>query len=139
MRAPNGVAPSRPVFTGNDPVFVGSGPTDAADATAWLETDSPDLAGRFPLGEDPITVGFTGDCTIRLPAGGGGHGGARVRLWRREGRYMLHNLSRLGRVTVGGKPVIWAVLEDGDEIQLGSYLVVFHDSSEVTEEPAAPH
>ena len=138
LRAPTGLGLSGPVFTGNEPVFVGSGPLDAVDATAWLDVDTPDRPARFPLGEDPITVGFTDDCTICLP-NGGGQGGARVRLWRREGRYMLHNLSRLGRVTVGGKPVVWAVLEDGDEILLGSYLVVFHDSSEVAEEPAAPH
>jgi hypothetical protein len=138
IRRPNGLGPSGPVFTGNEPVFVGSGPMDAVDATAWLDVDTPDRPARFPLGEDPITVGFTDDCTICLPQPGG-QGGARVRLWRREGRYMLHNLSRLGRVTVGGKPVVWAVLEDGDEILLGSYLVVFHDSSEVAGEPAAPH
>ena len=138
MREPDGLGPSRPVFTGNEPVFVGSGPMDAVDAAAWLEVVTPDRPARFPLGEDPITVGFSADCTICLPAGAV-QDGARVRLWRREGRYMLHNLSRLGRVTVGGKPVIWAVLEDGDEILLGSYLVVFHDSSAVAEEPAANH
>lgn len=138
LRAPNGRGRGGPAFSGNEPVFVGSGPTDAVDAAAWLDVVTPDRPGRFPLGEDPITVGFTGDCTICLPTGGG-QDGARVRLWRREGRYMLHNLSRLGRVTVGGKPVVWAVLEDGDEILLGSYTVVFHDSSAVAEEPAANH
>jgi hypothetical protein len=137
LRAPNGRAPAGPVFTGNEPVFVGSGPLGAVDSPAWLEVGASERPEKYPLGEDPITLGFTDDCTVRLPAGGG-HGGARVRLWRREGRYMLHNLSRLGRVTVAGKPAVWAVLEDGDEILLGSYSVVFHDSSEVAEEPATP-
>jgi len=85
---------------------------------------SPEDLGPFPLGEEPVTVGFTGDCTICLPDSGG-QVGARLRVWRREGRYMLHNLSRLGAATVGGKPVTWAVLEDGDEIQVGSCRLIF--------------
>ena len=32
---------------------------------------------------------------------------------------MLHRLSRRGRVAVGGRLVTWAVLEDGDEIEVG--------------------
>jgi hypothetical protein len=42
---------------------------------------------------------------------------------------MLHNLSRLGAATVGGKPVTWAVLEDGDEIEIGSCKLVFRTMS----------
>ena len=38
---------------------------------------------------------------------------------------MLHNLSRLGGVTVGGKPATWAVLEDGDEIVIGASRLRF--------------
>ena len=99
-------------------VFVGTGPLGNMRADAWLESMTPENGARFPLGEDPVTVGFTGDCTICLPDGAG-HAGARFRVWRREGVYMLHNLTRMGRVTVGGKPATWAVLEDGDEIIIG--------------------
>jgi hypothetical protein len=38
---------------------------------------------------------------------------------------MLHNLSRLGKVMVGGKPATWAVLEDGDEIVIGGSKLTF--------------
>ena len=48
-------------------------------------------------------------------------------MWRREGRYMMHNLSRMGSVTVAGRPAIWVVLEDGDEIQLGSCRLQFRE------------
>src|SRR5438132_611507 len=99
-------------------VFVGTGPLGNMRADAWLESMTPENGARFPLGEDPVTVGFTGDCTICLPDGAG-HAGARFRVWRREGVYMLHNLTRMGRITVGGKPATWAVLEDGDEIIIG--------------------
>lgn len=124
------VALRRPAGRDPDlPVFAGTGPLGAPiEADAWIEVVSPENLGPFPLGEEPVTVGFTGDCTICLPDSGG-QVGARLRVWRREGRYMLHNLSRLGAATVGGKPVTWAVLEDGDEIQVGSCKLVFRTIS----------
>jgi len=118
LRRPAGRDPDKPVFAGTGP--LGS----PFEADAWIEVVSPEDLGPFPLGEEPVTVGFTGDCTICLPDSGG-QVGARLRVWRREGRYMLHNLSRLGAATVGGKPVTWAVLEDGDEIQVGSCRLIF--------------
>jgi hypothetical protein len=43
---------------------------------------------------------------------------------------MVHNLSRLGGVSVGGKPVTWAVLEDGDELAIGPQKVIFHEGAD---------
>jgi uncharacterized protein YegL len=77
---------------------------------------------RYPLGEAPATIGSAPDCTIRLPDG---KSSSRVRVWRREGKFMLHSLSRRGRVAVGGRPVTWAVLEDGDEIEIGPHRLRF--------------
>jgi VWFA-related protein len=134
LREPHRGEPGQSVLNASGAVFMGTGPlANGGHAKAWLEVVAPDDLGRFPLGEDPVTVGFTGDCTIHLP-NGGGHEGARVRVWRREGRYMLHNLSRLGRVMLAGRPASWAVLEDGDEIVLGAYQMVFHDSAPPAEE-----
>jgi len=122
-------APWRPGERDSGAVFVGTGPLGNLRADAWLESVAPENPGRFPLGEDPVTVGFTGDCTICLPDGAG-QVGARFRVWRREGVYMLHNLSRLGKVTVGGKPATWAVLEDGDEIVIGASRLRFRMGSQ---------
>ncbi len=122
-------APWRPPPDDPGAVFVGTGPLGNFRAEAWLESVAPENAGRFPLGEDPVTVGFTGDCTICLPDGAA-NAGARFRVWRREGVYMLHNLSRLGKVTVGGKPATWAVLEDGDEIVIGASRLRFRMGSQ---------
>jgi hypothetical protein len=75
----------------------------------------------------PVTVGVTSDCDIRLSEG---PAQARLRIWRREGSYMVHNLSQpLSSVTIGGRPVSWAILEDGDEIVVGSATLSFHDSA----------
>ncbi len=107
------------------PIFAATGPAvEAAPAQAWLQLISPPGNQTYPLGEAPVEIGFTTDCEICLPAGAT-HRWERVRVWRREGRYMMHNLSRMGSVSVAGRPAIWVVLEDGDEIQLGSCRLRF--------------
>jgi len=95
---------------------------------AWLET--PDR--RVPLDGTPVTVGFTSDCMVTL-ATGAGSSTERVRIWLRDGSYMLHNLSRTGSVTIAGRPVTWAVLEDGDEIHIGGSSLVFRAAAPSSE------
>ena len=93
---------------------------------AWVEVGSDGAGHRYPLADEPITIGFTSDCSINL-ARVETDRWERVRIWRREGAYMLHNLSRLGIVSVGGRPAAtWTVLEDGDEIVLGNRRLIFH-------------
>lgn len=93
------------------------------ESPVWIEGPA---GRRTPLGESPLTVGYSADCSLYLGDGSGGALG-RVRIWRRDGRYMLHNLSVGGHVTVGGKPVTWVILEDGDEIAIDGSSLVFHD------------
>lgn len=123
LRRPAGAA-AGPASAAAGPVFVGAAPVAREKGEAWLEVIAPQFGDRYDIGDDPVTVGFTGDCTICLPDGTNRRFD-RFRVWRREGRYMLHNLSRFGGATVGGKPAPWAVLEDGDEIQLGEWRLVF--------------
>lgn len=92
----------------------------SAETGAWLDLPAGE---RRMLTEDPITLGFTADCDVQLE----GATMDRARVWRRDGRYMLHNLSRLGSVTVSGRAVSWVILEDGDEIAVGAARVMFHE------------
>jgi VWFA-related protein len=90
---------------------------------AWLEV-SP--GNRVALGDSPITVGFSSDCVVVLSNGSSGRT-ERARIWRRDGNYMLHNLSRVGGVSIKGRAVTWAILEDGDEIDIGGCKLLFRD------------
>jgi VWFA-related protein len=90
---------------------------------AWIEVPEQK---RVSLGEEPVTIGPTSDYDVRIE----GAGLASFRIWRRGGNYMIHNLSRTTKdITVGGKSVTWAILEDGDEISMGSTTLVFHDGA----------
>jgi hypothetical protein len=102
---------------------------------AWLEL--PD-GQRHNLTNQPATLGFTPDCNVFLENTEGGERLERVRIWLREGNYMLHNLSRLGAVYVEGRPVTWVILEDGDQVIVGPAALVFHWPRGGTPEAAAP-
>lgn len=91
---------------------------------ATLTLAPPASGASYALGREPVTVGFSADCDVRLRDGQADRW-ERVRIWPREGRYMLHTLSRRGTVLVGGRSVEWAVLEEGDEIQLGPCHLTF--------------
>jgi hypothetical protein len=93
------------------------------ESGAWLELPT---GQKYALRQAPVTIGFTPDCVIALPAGFAVRH-ERARIWRRDGRYMLHNLSRLGSVMVAGKAAVWVILEDGDDIVLGPQKIVFRD------------
>jgi VWFA-related protein len=94
------------------------------EARAWLRL--PD-GSTVPLGMSPVTIGFTADCKVQLPDAPVG-AMERARVWWRDGSFMLHNLSRAGIISIGGKPVTWAVLEEGDEIEMGGSTVVFTET-----------
>jgi VWFA-related protein len=93
------------------------------EPTAWIE--GPDER-KTPLTGSPMTIGFSLDCTLQLPPDGDVHV-ERVRVWWRDGRYMLHNLSNAGIVMVAGRPATWVVLEDGDEIVVGGCPLTFRE------------
>ena len=96
------------------------------NARAWIQGPGVE---RVAVGETPVTIGYTADCTIVLPSSGRA-GEGRVRVWLRDGRYMLHNLSpRVGSVSVAGRSATWVVLDDGDEISVGGAQLVFRSEN----------
>lgn len=98
---------------------------------AWLRLPGPEGEKVYRIGESPVTIGFGPDCDLRMPDAGANRG-ERARIWPRDGRFMLHSLSMMGQVTVSGRPAGWVVLEEGDDIQLGQYHLLF------TTEPQQP-
>lgn len=96
-----------------------SGPREA-----WLRLLSSEGEKLFRIGEWPVTIGFGPGCDLRIPDSGSSHG-ARARIWPRDGKFMLHTLSSPGSVTVGSKPAVWVILEDGDDITFGASHLLF--------------
>lgn len=99
-------------------------PARDGTAVAWLRIAGDGDNRRHPISGAPVTIGFTPDCDVIVPHTGA-HTSGRVRVWQRSGRFMLHNISRAGYVSVRGRSVSWAVLEHGDVIEIGDGRVLF--------------
>ena len=126
--APSLAPPSLPSAAGTDggleaapsPAARASGPL--ARLTVTGQNDSAN--GRvLNLGRKPFTIGSAPGCDLVLPVDGVAP--RQVRIWYRQGKFMLHAISPHVSATIAGKPVYWAVLESGDEIEIGSYRLRF--------------
>lgn len=110
------------------PIHSESLPAPSAEtrkpALAWLRVNASGKERSYPIDGAPVTIGFSSDCGVVLPQTSAGRF-ERVRVWQRDDRFMLHNLSRTGNVSVGGKPVVWTILEDGDAINIGGCTILF--------------
>ncbi len=69
---------------------------------------------RFGIGGRPLRIGVDPGCDVRVPEGGPN---LDVRIWLHGERYMLHVAT--GVVLVNGASAGWAVLDDGDILEIG--------------------
>jgi VWFA-related protein len=110
------------------PVATWRGP--AAPSGRLTVIEGPDRGKSVSLGENTVTLGSDADCTLSLADPDGRVAGHHVRIWLREGHFMLHHLAG-GRYStvVGENSLKWAVLEDGDEIVIGPHRLRFEAAS----------
>jgi hypothetical protein len=82
------------------------------------------------LGAGPVVIGSARRlCTIILPEGAD-VAPEHVRIWLRDGKYLLHHAGGLRRRTlVNGREADWVRLETGDELQVGRHRFVFEDTA----------
>jgi len=95
---------------------------DAPSKAVAVVASGPGQCSRFELGEQPVTIGSGNDCAIRLPAAPG-LAERHVRMWWRDGRLMLHHIAPGHVTTLAGKSIMWAAVEDGDEVGVGPYVL----------------
>lgn len=109
-------------------VTQASSPTPETDTSRESEpvarlvvTAGPATAGPFALNNRPLVLGSDEDSDIVLT----GIAARQARLWYREGRFMIHSLANSPMTLINGRPVVWAVLEDGRLLSIGPYRLRF--------------
>jgi hypothetical protein len=92
----------------------------------FVEKTAHGRGQTYELGAGPIVIGSSPrDCTIVLPPSAD-VAPAHVRIWLRDGKYVMHHAGGFRRRTlVGGQPTDWCVLEHGDELQIGPHKLVY--------------
>lgn len=120
IRAPCGVA--------QDP----SPPAPAAkrrveEPSAHLVSEAAGTAAvRTPIGSEPLTIGRDSAGDIELAESRSGrYAGVIARIWARDGGIMLHSLGDEPAVILNGRRMTWALLEDGDRLEIGSDVLRF--------------
>jgi VWFA-related protein len=94
-------------------------PNGAEHQGRLLALDRPGTEVRF--GERPVTIGYDASCEVRVERTGE-VAPRHAQVWMRDGKMMLRHIGGARRTTlVGGRPVEWVILEDGDEVRLGPW------------------
>jgi len=84
-------------------------------------TEGESRGQSFDVLEDSCTVGSDERCDVRLA----GLAEEQVRLLYRDGSFVLYRLAEDPETRIHGDVVDWAVLEDGDVVELGAVKVRF--------------
>jgi hypothetical protein len=96
-------------------------PTALSNATMVI-TSGPDEGRSFDIGEQPVTIGSGPACAIRL-SDVPGVAKEHARVWWRDGRLMLHHIAQGQATSLAGRAVSWAVLDQGDDVSMGPYVL----------------
>jgi len=81
------------------------------------------LGHQIELGETPVTIGRSSECTIALPHPSVSR--RHCRIWCENGRYRIEDLGSTNRTFLNGEDVTRADLRDGDQISIGSNALKF--------------
>jgi len=89
---------------------------------ARLVLEGPGESASFEVGQAPALLGGDDVCDIKLP----GLAAQQARLLHHSGQFVLHSLAVDPATCVQGVPVSWALLRDGDSLELGPYRLRFN-------------
>lgn len=86
----------------------------------------PQAGTILELRHEPVTLGTDDGCSLRLADDVGRVAAEHARIWRREEKFMICQASA-GQpcILIGGRAIPWAVLEDGDRIEIGAHVIQF--------------
>jgi curved DNA-binding protein CbpA len=85
----------------------------------------PHAGSTFMVTDRPISLGADPQCDVILKAQGDGVAPFHARIWCREGRFMIHQIADCQKIIVSGQPLVWGILEDGDELRIGDHRLTF--------------
>ena len=85
----------------------------------------PRSGSTFIVTDRPVSLGADPRCDVILGPQEDDVASLHARIWHRDGRFMIHQVAERGSILIAGKPFVWAVLEDGDEILIGRHRLTF--------------
>jgi hypothetical protein len=145
-------ARTRPYSTRSAPPVRVARPIEAAEAEDALPTDDrlqgrllvmderPEMRGQagsireYELRGSPLSFGVGSSCAVRVEDTSGEIANEEARIWVQKRRLVYHKLTTLSAMATEGMVSGWLFLDDGDEMRVGNYRLMFR----ADEEEAAP-
>jgi VWFA-related protein len=98
-----------------------------------------DSIREFEIRSSPLTFGSGPGVDMRVGDAGGLIAAEEARVWVQRGRLVYHKLTTLSAMATEGVTAGWQFLEDGDEMHIGPYRLIFQaQMEEATQEEVAP-
>jgi len=129
-RPPPPVRVARPVDA--IPVEDTEPPDDHLHGRLLVIDERPEMRGQpnsireYQLRGSPLTFGVGTSCTVRVDDTTGEVANEEARIWVQKRRLVYHKLTTLSAMATEGMVSGWLFLDDGDEMRVGSYRLVFH-------------
>jgi predicted component of type VI protein secretion system len=107
----------------------------------FVFTRGPQTGEVVQLADHSVILGASETADVVLANPDGTIGSGHVRVWRRDGEYILHQLDSFSATWVNGDrlDLRLAILEPGDEIRIGHHTLVFDKITEPEAETPAAH
>ncbi|HEU0075949.1 MAG TPA: VWA domain-containing protein [Dehalococcoidia bacterium] len=80
---------------------------------------------EFEMKSLPLTFGSGPDADMRVGDAGGLIAAEEARIWVQRGRLVYHKLTTLSAMATEGVTAGWQFLDDGDEMRIGPYRIIF--------------
>jgi hypothetical protein len=80
---------------------------------------------EFEMKSQPLTFGSGPNADMRVGDAGGLIAAEEARVWVQRGRMVYHKLTTLSAMATEGVTAGWQFLEDGDEMRIGPYRIIF--------------
>ena len=98
--------------------------------------ERPEMRGQegsireYELRGSPLSFGVGTNCTVRVDDTSGEIANEEARIWVQKRRLVYHKLTTLSAMATEGMVSGWLFLDDGDEMRVGSYRLLFHAEEE---------
>jgi VWFA-related protein len=97
---------------------------------AAVRNGALDSIREFEMHALPMTFGSGPGADMRVGDGGGLIAAEEARVWVQRGRLVYHKLTTLSAMATEGVTAGWQFLEDGDEMRIGPYRLIFQAQQE---------
>jgi curved DNA-binding protein CbpA len=119
-----------PAPTADAAAAAGDAPVHADARLAFV--DGPRSGESVALTGEPVVLGSGAFAAVVLPGQDRSVKETHARIWRHNGRYILHQVDQFSTVTLNGDPLglRLAVLDDGDSLRIGTHMLRFQRSGD---------